>query len=105
MADEEGEGLEHAKERCSLLKALKYTVERLLMSDLENNWETSDSLEKLIDDLDRILKHGQREQVSRLGTNYIVRRYNTGHFRFTRSLLSKFQLSESVSETYVNLTI
>ena len=66
MADEEAGGLEHAKERCSLLRSLKYTTESLLLSDTEKYWDTCDGLKKLISDLELILKHGQREQQVRL---------------------------------------
>ena len=62
MADEEAGGLEHAKERCSLLKALKCTVESLIISDLESNWDSADRLKRMINDLERILRHGQRKK-------------------------------------------
>ena len=63
MAEEkEAGGLGHAKERCNLLRKLKHTVENLLMSDLENKWDTCDGVKKMIGDLERIIEHGKRGQ-------------------------------------------
>lgn len=65
MADDEDGGVERAKERCSLLKALKRTVNRLIVMDTENNWAILEVQERIIDDIVRILRHGQRgKQVS-----------------------------------------
>ena len=63
MADEEeAGGLEHDRERCSLLRTLKFTVENLLKMDLGAKWDTSDCLKRMVSDLQSIMKHGQREQ-------------------------------------------
>lgn len=65
MADDEDGGVERAKERCSLLKALKRTVNRLIIMDTENNWAILEVQERIIDNIVRILRHGQRgKQVS-----------------------------------------
>ncbi|XP_078381012.1 run domain Beclin-1-interacting and cysteine-rich domain-containing protein-like [Oculina patagonica] len=60
MADEEVASVRHAKERWSLLFALKYTIECILISDLQNKVDNSDSLKRVKNDMERIIKHGQR---------------------------------------------
>ena len=62
MADEETKRLEHAEERCTLLKTLKHAVETLLPSYSSDNLDARDGLEEMINDLLRIIGHGKREK-------------------------------------------
>ena len=67
MADEDEDdaaaAIRHAKERWSLLFALKYTVECILTSDLQSSVDTNDRFKGVKSDLERIIKHGQRQQL------------------------------------------
>lgn len=67
MADEDEEdaaaAIRHAKERWSLLFALKYTVECILTSDSQSSVDTNDRFKRIKSDLERIIKHGQRKQL------------------------------------------
>lgn len=67
MVDEDEEdaaaAIRHAKERWSLLFALKCTVERILMADSQSSEDTKDKFDRAKSDLEHIIKHGQRKQL------------------------------------------
>jgi len=67
MADEDEEdaaaAIRHAKERWSLLFALKCTVESILMADSQSSVDTKDRFNRAKSDLEHIIKHGQRKQL------------------------------------------
>ena len=50
--------IRHAKERWSLLFALKCTVESILTSDSQSSIDTNDRFNRVRSDLERIIKHG-----------------------------------------------
>ena len=77
MADEEdGRLLEHAGERCSLLKSLKHTVETQLVSYSSDSLDKFDDSRGVKSDLLRIMKHGQCNKVQRNPKILKVKRFH-----------------------------
>ena len=66
MADGDDGRLEHAEERCSLLKSLKHTVETILVSHSSDKQDKFSDSKRVKSDLLRIIKHGQCQKVQRI---------------------------------------
>ena len=67
MGDEDEEdaagAIRQAKQRWSLLFALKCTVESILTSDSQSSVDTNDRFNRVKSDMERIIKHGQQKQL------------------------------------------